>query len=268
MTDILDGVRRSVAMSAPARSVAARLGGAWMRRHKPDLITAVSPRDAMYHGLASVTYFAVGADALSLVRQSLLLAEIGEPAAVLDLPCGYGRVLRWLRAEWPEASITACDLDRDAVDFCRRAFGVQGLYSAVDLGRVDLGGPYDLVWVGSLLTHLDRDAWVPALTALAGALRPGGVLVFTTHGQEHRERVIRDRYPMDPTDRDRLLAGWEQDGFGYADYPDQTGYGISLSRPAWVTATVGRVAGIEQMAFWISGWNHHQDVFAYRRTDG
>lgn len=268
MTPLLADVRRTVAHSTPARMVAARLGGRWIRRNRPGLVIEVSPDDAMYHGLAALTYFSVGADALSLIRQSLLLAEHDAPGTILDLPCGYGRVLRWMRAEWPGARIAACDLDRDAVEWCRRAFGVEGVYSEPDLRRVDLGGPYDVIWVGSLLTHLDGPDWQPALTALAGALSPGGLLVFTTHGQEHRER-IRKGQPTGPVaDPAGLMAGWESAGFGYSDYIGQPGYGISLSRPDWVRSTVSGVPGIEPLAFWISGWNRHQDVYTYRRCDG
>lgn len=260
---------RRLAARPAARSAAAYVAGRWVRRRKPALPTTVNPADTMYDGLGALSYFSVGADALSLIRQSLLLAGTGQPRAILDLPCGYGRVLRWLRAEWPSARLVASDLDRAAVDWCARTFGAEGVYSSERISEVDLRGPFDVVWVGSLLTHLDRDRWVPVLAALASAVRPGGCLVFTTHGQEHRERLVRRAYAMDDSARAALLDGWDGDGFGYADYPDQPGYGISLSAPAWVTATAGAVPGLEHLATWIAGWNHHQDVFAYRRgVDG
>lgn len=256
--------RAALARQPAARTAAAYAAGRWMRRRKPALATRISPGDAMYEGLNALSYFAVGADALSLIRQSLLLAGTGEPQAVLDLPCGHGRVLRWMKAEWPAARLVACDLDRSAVDWCERAYGAEGVYSCEYLEDLDLPGPFDVVWVGSLLTHLDRDRWVPTLTALASSLRPGGCLVFTTHGQEHRERLSRGAYVMDAASRAALLDGWEGDGFGYAAYPDQSTYGISLSAPAWVRATADSVPGLEHLATWIAGWNHHQDAYAYR----
>ncbi|MGG5887557.1 methyltransferase [Falsiroseomonas sp. HC035] len=44
-----------------------------------------------------------------------------EPQKILDLPCGFGRVTRVLRVRFPHASITACDLDREGVEFARRS---------------------------------------------------------------------------------------------------------------------------------------------------
>ena len=44
--------------------------------------------------------------------------ETEEVARLLDLPCGHGRVMRYLRAAFPRAEITGCDLLRDGVDHC------------------------------------------------------------------------------------------------------------------------------------------------------
>ncbi len=266
MTAQVTDVGRALTRQGAARAAAAYAAGRWMRRRKPALSTRISPDDAMYDGLSALSYFAVGADALSLIRQSLLLVGVTEPQSVLDLPCGHGRVLRWVRAEWPAARLVACDLDRGGVDWCARSYGAEGVYSSELLEEVRLPGPFDAVWVGSLLTHLDRDRWAPTLTALAGSLRPGGCLIFTTHGQEHHQRLIRGAYRVDPAERAALLGGWAGDGFGYAPYPGQPSYGVSLSTPAWVRSTADAVPGLSHMATWIAGWNHHQDVYTYRRS--
>src|SRR5919201_3770682 len=43
-------------------------------------------------------YLATGESALKAVRLALLAARAAEPRSILDLPCGHGRVLRWLAA--------------------------------------------------------------------------------------------------------------------------------------------------------------------------
>jgi SAM-dependent methyltransferase len=62
--------------------------------------------------------------AIENVTQSL--ATVGrswsDVAALLDLPCGYGRVTRLLVQQMPAARITACDVDRRAVRFCVAEF--------------------------------------------------------------------------------------------------------------------------------------------------
>src|SRR4029453_1584213 len=98
----------------------------------PNLITTISPLDGMYVAGGEAHYFGVGADALKLVRQAMSLAGKENISSILDLPCGHGRVLRYLKAAFPQASLTACDLDHGCVDFCVATFGARGVYSAAD----------------------------------------------------------------------------------------------------------------------------------------
>ncbi|MDQ2724133.1 MAG: class I SAM-dependent methyltransferase [Actinomycetota bacterium] len=246
----------------------AAYAGLRIRSVHPALPVLVSAADEMYDGYQADTYFRVGADALHWIRQSLLVAGRPDPECILDLPCGHGRVLRWLRAEWPAAAITACDLNRDAVDWCVATMGARPCYGHEDLSTVDLGGPYDLIWVGSLLTHLDAPRWSVVLGSLAGALATDGLLVVSTHGQQAAERARTSSYGLDPAERAGLLHAWSTTGFGYADYPGDEEYGISLSSPAWVEAVITEIPELAVRTSWIAGWDHHQDVFACQRVAG
>src|SRR5581483_10052394 len=97
----------------------------WFRRHHapelaargpsidlepPGVIRRISPRDEMYAGDAD-HYFGVGRSALRCVRLAMLAAGKQRVCRILDLPSGHGRVLRYLKAAFPEARLTACDLD-------------------------------------------------------------------------------------------------------------------------------------------------------------
>lgn len=82
-------------------------------------------------------------------------AQRSEPSSILDFGCGYGRVLRVLRNEFPDARITACDVDRGAAEFCAQTFGATAVYSSTDPSEVRLGGKFDLIWVGAVFTHID-----------------------------------------------------------------------------------------------------------------
>ena len=55
---------------------------------------------------------------------------------ILDFACGYGRVLKFLKARFPTANIAASDIDPEALNFCRRAFFVQTAISNLDFQRV------------------------------------------------------------------------------------------------------------------------------------
>jgi hypothetical protein len=65
--------------------------------------------------------------------------------------------MRALRASFPEAEITASDIDGDAVGFCASLFGATPVLVSPDASNVRLAGDFDLIGSGSLLTHLDAD---------------------------------------------------------------------------------------------------------------
>ncbi|MDB6126763.1 MAG: biotin biosynthesis protein BioC, partial [Verrucomicrobia bacterium] len=72
---------------------------------------AVSNRDSMVWPGAEEQYFQLGERAINLVQLAADLCDKPHLPKILDLPCGYGRVLRWLRAKYPASEITACDLE-------------------------------------------------------------------------------------------------------------------------------------------------------------
>src|SRR5262249_34860974 len=83
-----------------------------------DFIREISPDDDMA-GVGPEEYYRWGLAALDYIQVALRTAEYpGAPRTILDLPCGYGRVLRMLRAAFPNATIHACDIKADALDFC------------------------------------------------------------------------------------------------------------------------------------------------------
>jgi SAM-dependent methyltransferase len=107
----------------------------------------ISPNDHMFAGDES-HYFGVGQSALDGIRCSLYAAQVptDNVKRILDLPCGHGRILRYLRAAFPEAEIVACDLLRDAVDYCARSFGAIPVYSHEDPRKIPLPeGAFDLI---------------------------------------------------------------------------------------------------------------------------
>ena len=97
----------------------------------PELVTTISPNDQMYEGVDE-PYFEVGYSALNAIELTLLAAgkEKNEVENILDLPCGHGRVLRTIKAAFPMAQLSACDIDADAVDFCSRTFNATPIYSS------------------------------------------------------------------------------------------------------------------------------------------
>lgn len=219
-------------------------------------------------------YLSVGESALAIIERSL---GGKEPANILDLPCGFGRVTRVLRARYPHTAITASDLDRPGVDFTAYQFGARGVYSVPDFRELDLGETYDLIWVGSLITHLPAETTKHLLAALARSLTQQGSALITLQGPSIIPRLRKTGYGLPPGSAEQVIAEFERTGFGYRDYvggEDMYGvsltndhYGISLTDEPWMRAAV-QECGLQLQAYEAQAWDNHHDVAIVRRIGG
>lgn len=231
--------------------------------HTPCMISKISPHDRMFKTDAA-HYFRVGYSALHNIRAALGAVGKTEVRAILDMPCGHGRVLRAMRAAFPVARITACELETDGVDFCARTFGAIPVYSKINPAEIGMRERFDLIWVGSLFTHLDASRWPGFLAFFTDVLARGGVLIFTTHGSYSAEcmRARTRTYSLQPEQIDAVLASCERDGFGYSDYRSGADYGTSLSTADRVKAFVAATPGLALISYTERAWDEHQDVVA------
>lgn len=248
------------------------------KTRNPRLITRVASADDMLTGGPNLrNYFEVGESALAQIKTGLAAANAPAPKRILDLPSGYGRVLRHLKAKWPSASITAMDIDPEAVEFCAATFGARPVISREPVWEVDAGDGHDLLWCGSLLTHFDAPYWGRTLSYFRDRVAPGGLVVFTTHGElsidvlagepaavnSQMGRWVGD-YGMGGKASDMAQAA-RRSGFAYGHYGDTYNpFGLSVSRPQWVRSTVAAVPGLRFVSVSERGWFGHQDVWAYQ----
>lgn len=244
------------------------------RAENPGLNTTISADDEMFRWADPAGYFGTGQWAARKIRESLARFGPDEPRRILDLPCGYGRVLRHLRLAWPDAEIVAGELTPGAVEFCQNVLGAVPLQSKDPLWEVDLGDPYDLIWSGSLLTHFNEEYWHATLPHFGHALNRPGLFIFTTLGQRAYEvlkgsdqypaitRAIPYRYGLTDQDADALLASVDATGFGFSRYPGQADdpYGLTVALKDWVEQALGQ-ANLRLLAFEDGGWVGHQDLW-------
>lgn len=233
-----------------------------------ELLTKVSGKiyfnDTMYDGNGA-HYFKVGLSAMQCIDGALAQAQLTEVRNVLDLPCGSGRVLRFLAQRFPQAEITACEIQRGPVQFCVRAFSAKPAYSSVNLDEVALAKKFDLIWCGSLATHLNERDIVALLRLFARHLTPGGIVIFTTHGDFVASRILRREFDyLIPEEQiDRIGLDYPQTGYGFADYAGEKNWGVSLTSPEWIRAHVRELGGLREVYFKERGWDNHQDVFGF-----
>jgi SAM-dependent methyltransferase len=229
------------------------------------VIEEISPHDGMWEGDRE-EYFEIAASGLECVRKGLRAARRDSAQRILDFGCGHGRVMRALRDDFPDAELTACDLDEDGVRFCAERFAALGVVSRPEIPLISLPRGYDAIWCGSVLTHLAAPQWKQLLDRFAEWLAPGGVLVFTTHGRS-TVATLRARhwsYGLADAEIDAVLAKYDHAGFGYIAYPGQANYGFSLCTPAWVQGFLETFDALELLTFEDKGWTGHQDVFAVK----
>lgn len=241
-----------------------------------DVVKRLHPRDSMLppNG-TSQHYHSVGRGALVNIisaMSSRLSYSSGEAPirSLLDFGCGYGRVARYLRAAFPDAQLDVTDYDHEGVAWCVEAFG------ASDVAGNITEDQYDLIWVGSVFTHLPEAIFSTLIRSLKRGLRRDGILIFTTHGAQpafhldHFARGDTDRqymsYGLSRESAAAIVAGYHATGYGYQDYKGQHDYGVAVGTPAWYIArttdsTTLLLHAQEQ------GWDVHQDVLAFLKVE-
>jgi SAM-dependent methyltransferase len=265
---VTDDLTAAQGAAAAARALQSYPGG---------VVEDVSPQDHMFR--VRERYLRAGQKALDCIRLGMIAAGKTTVASALDLPSGHGRVLRWIKAEFPDARLGAGDIDRDGVDFCAATFGATPVYGREDPADIEIDAPYELIWCGSLFTHLPPERWEGFLALFERALVPEGLLVFTTHGRRIADRM-RDaetggQYLKEPAHREQVLSAYEQEGLGYRDYTFSDeyreslalprSYGISLVRPSVVCAMVERRPQLQLVGF-TEGRFNGQDVMSVVRS--
>ena len=222
--------------------------------------------DTMYDG-DGAHYYKVGLSAIRCIDEAVAQANSQAVQTILDLPCGSGRVLRFLAQRFAEAEVTACEIQSGPVQFCVRTFGARPAYSSVNLDEVELAKKFDLIWCGSLATHLNQRDIVALLRLFVRHLSPGGLAVFTTHGDFAAQRVARREFDYSiPEDQiERLVHNYRRAGYGFADYAGERNWGVSLTSSEWIRARVDELGGLREVYFKEHGWDNHQDVFGFAK---
>jgi SAM-dependent methyltransferase len=208
--------------------------------------------------------------AMENIEQSLAAAgrSLAQVESCLDFACGYGRVTRWLACALGPRRVTAADTDRQAIRFCAHEFGVRPLVAHGEAARTVFPAAYDLVFVGSLLTHLPIVACTATLDALAAVVEPGGLLVFSTQGESCLAHL--EWYgPEFVAAADQLRAAVQRGEGYFAPYRGKRDYGITILSRRLVAELVETTLGdrLRFVRFAERGWDRHQDVWSYQRVD-
>jgi SAM-dependent methyltransferase len=115
---------------------------------------------------------------LGLIRE--LLARRGASAArprLLDIGCSTGNLLLHLQRLLPHAHLTGGDLAESSLAQCRANPELTGIdFRTLDILKLPSDARYDVIVVNAVLYMMEDQQFEQALSSMAAALPPGGVL--------------------------------------------------------------------------------------------
>lgn len=185
--------------------------------------------------------------------------------SVLEIGCGYGRIVRELRSQHPKLDIYVNDVMDEGAQFTAREFNARQI-PLLESSSDQVAAKFDLIYLLSVYTHMPRDMIERNLGLLSAALRPRGVVVFTIHGEGSARTA--ERYEQYWLDKTRVLRALADDGYYYERYPYyRTEYGLTWFTPEAVSDMVSKAApALEQVSHHPMELDGHQDIYVYRRS--
>lgn len=180
---------------------------------------------------------------------------------ILDWGCGAGRVTRHIIDRFPKARVRGADIDREAAEWADANLGGEFTSCGLAPPLPYDDASFDLITSFSVFTHLrraDQAAWLDEMRRL---LRPGGVLVATTHGTFAGRWLFPDADEFRRVFADAFYDGFGDDALGdvaSADYYRATYQTIEYTRAAWA-------AHLDVQDVVEGGLHNLQDVWILRR---
>lgn len=151
--------------------------------------------------------------------------ESGSVRALLDWGCGCGRLSQLIAKFHPEVALYGCDVDDEAVGWCRANITGRFAVSAPEPPTEFADRLVDTVLGYSVMSHLPRDAQRRWLDELARVTAPGGLLLLSVHGRFAAETCNQDEATRATIERALAADGISDgvldtalDGVAPADY--------------------------------------------------
>ena len=266
---MLDTVKRTRPVYTAGRKVRFAIGSRLGARSVPGLRGRVHYNDFMLTSpdTAHVESYRRGAEQfVDILGAALTEAgrDFASINACLEVGCGYGRIVRELRDKIPAAKIHVADVIDEGARFTASEFGVTKVPRLETVGA-EWNSCFDLVYLLSVYTHLRRDMVEDNLRKVARVLKPGGIAVFTIHGEGSARTA--ERYDQYWLDKEVVLQHLAQTGNYYERYPYYYGeYGLTwFTQAAVKKMTDVVVPDLEFVAYHPMAVDGHQDVFVYRK---
>jgi SAM-dependent methyltransferase len=211
-------------------------------------------------------YLSVGRSAIEIIAKAMIQVGRTDFKTVLDLPCGGGRVTRHLAAFLPESELCVGDLNRQKQEFVCRTLGAIPTPATADF-KAPPQRDFDLIFVGSLLTHLNSQDGAAAIRWFIEAAALDGIIVLSTHGRRHDFAERQWLKTVPEKSWAAVTVDCMETGFGYVE-TERYGlrsYGMSWSAPSWLMRQLEKDPRIRIVSFCEAAWDDHHDIVVLQR---
>jgi SAM-dependent methyltransferase len=203
------------------------------------------------------SYFVHGAESFEHLRSLVTQYRATQKLSLLEFASGYGCVTRFIATRSPEWATTCCDIHPAAVKFINDYLSVPAIQSVPVPEDLKLPDSYDVVFALSLFSHLPAKIWFRWLRALSDCVKPGGLLIFTTHGMVSAR--IQKFPPLD------------SDGYWFHPFSEQkdldsADYGTTITTFDFVLRQVKALPSFRLLNFQEGLWRKNQDVYVLERS--
>lgn len=230
--------------------------------------TPIHEKDNMRSPGREEHYFNVGRDAMRNILISMVEARLFKVQRILDFPSGYGRVTRWLRAGFPEAEIQVGDVWTDAVNWSATQFRADIIDGNADFSaRFDV--QYDVIFCGSLLTHLPGPLGLKLLDFLMSHLAVGGIGLVSACGRKNlawEKSHFNEKVFETPERLAEVTKVYESGRYAFMPYPGETDYGRSFTPVPWFHTYAVNRPNLTMTRFSERAWDDNQDLLVLKRV--
>jgi SAM-dependent methyltransferase len=230
----------SSAPTAALREALILIYGVWLEIpgviEKTGLSSAQPPEDV--HAMARGPLAAAGGlYEADLVVDALASAniEVADARDALDFGCSSGRVLRVLRAAYPETTWHGCDPNTAAIAWAGENLPGIEFFANGDEPPLPLpDGSLDLAYAISIWSHFAPELGLRWFEEMYRLIRPGGHLICTTHGLTSVAYYAKHEHRTPEQSQEIADALYRQGAWYAPEFGEEGDWGVV--NPDWGTA--------------------------------